>query len=133
MKSGKCARTVMGCRGTGEYTLNARWRFGAKWWYHSGAPYTDITDGTPDPERPGRFRPVYGPINGERLPAYHRLDLRADRAFDVKGIDLGAYVELINAYDQNNVAGYDYSADYASREEIRQLPMLISFGVKARF
>ncbi len=116
-----------------EYRLDDKWRFGAKWWYHSGAPDTPIIGGVPDPDRPGRFIPVYGKINSERWPAYHRLDLRADRQFGFRRADVSAYVELINAYDHFNVGGYDYNADYSQRAPVAQLPALITFGVKARF
>jgi hypothetical protein len=110
----------------GNYHINDKWEIGAKWWYHSGAPYTPIIGSTADPERDGRFIPVYGDINSERMPNYHRLDLRLNRRFSDRTT---AYVELINAYGQKNVSGYEYNADYSSRDPIYQLPMLISFGV----
>ena len=116
-----------------QYKLNQKWTFGAKWWYHSGSPDTPIIGGEADPERPGRFRPVYGDINSDRVADYHRLDIRADRKFDFKRVDMTGYIELINAYNHENVAGYDYNEDFSQREEIHQLPMLISFGIKAKF
>jgi hypothetical protein len=114
----------------GNYHINDNWEVGAKWWYHSGAPYTPIVGSTEDPERAGRYRPVYGDINSERMPDYHRLDLRVSRRFSDKTT---AYVELINAYDQKNVSGYEYNADYSSRDPIHQLPLLISFGISTRY
>ncbi len=116
-----------------QYKLNEKWKLGAKWWYHSGSPDTPIMGGEADPDRPGRFRPVYGEINSDRVADYHRLDIRADRQFDFKRVDLTGYIELINAYNQKNIAGYDYNQDFSEREEIHQLPLLISFGVKAKF
>lgn len=116
-----------------EYQLNDHWKFGLKWWYHSGAPYTPITGGVSDPDIPGRFEPVYGKINSARLDDYHRLDLRADRQFGFKRVDLTGYVELINAYGHDNLAGFDYNQDYSRRKDVYQLPTILSFGVKARF
>ncbi len=113
-----------------EYRVDSRWSLGAKWWAHSGSPYTPILGGEVDPDNPGRYRPVYGEINSERLPTYHRLDLRVDRKF---GADVTGYLELLNAYGQKNVAGYQYSVDYSEREAIYQLPTMLSFGVTARF
>lgn len=107
---------------------NERWSYGLKWSYHSGSPYTLVigTNGTfPD----GRVRPLFGRLNGERLPAYHRLDLRADRRFTR---DLSAYVELINAYNRSNVAGYSWNATYTERETVKQLPIFLSFGLQLR-
>jgi outer membrane receptor protein involved in Fe transport len=116
-----------------QYKLNQKWTFGAKWWYHSGSPDTPIIGGEVDPERPARFRPVYGDINSDRVADYHRLDIRADRKFDFKRVDMTGYIELINVYNHENVAGYDYNEDISHREEVHQLPMLMSFGIKAKF
>jgi hypothetical protein len=114
----------------GNYHINTKWDIGAKWWYHSGAPYTPIIGSTEDTEREGRYRPVYGDINSERMPDYHRLDLRLSRQFSDK---TSAYVELINAYGKKNISGYEYNANYSDRDPIYQLPMLISFGVTSSF
>ncbi|MET0072796.1 MAG: TonB-dependent receptor [Candidatus Thiodiazotropha lotti] len=114
----------------GNYHINSKWELGAKWWYHSGAPYTPIIGSTEDTMRDDRYRPVYGDINSERMPNYHRLDLRLSRRFSD---NTAAYVELINAYGKKNVSGYEYNADYSDRDPIYQLPMLISFGVRSSF
>jgi hypothetical protein len=114
----------------GDYYFNDRWSLGAKWWYHSGAPYTPIIGATADPEIDGRYQAVYGDINSERMPAYHRLDVRLSRRFSEK---TSAYVEMINAYGHKNISGYDYNADYSDRDPVYQLPMLLSFGVTASF
>lgn len=113
------------------YEHSARWSYSAKWRYHTGSPYTPIVGTTTDPG--GRIRPVYGAINSERLPAYHRLDLRADRRFEFARWKLKAYGELINAYNRDNVGGYIYNADYSDKKAVHQLPILVSFGVQAEF
>ena len=116
-----------------QYKVNEKWKLGLKWWYHSGSPDTPIIGGEADPDMPGRFRPVYGEINSDRVADYHRLDLRTDRQFDFKRADVTGYIELINAYNHDNIAGYDYNEDFSRREEVKQLPLLISFGIKAKF
>ena len=116
-----------------QYKMTEKWKLGVKWWYHSGSPDTPIISGEADPDRPGRFRPVYGEINSDRVADYHRLDIRADRQFDFKRVDVTGYIELINAYNRKNVVGYDYNEDFSQREEVHQLPLLISFGIKAKF
>ncbi len=112
----------------GQYKLSERWQLGARFSYHTGSPYTPVVGTGLYPD--GRVRPVFGPVNSQRLPAYHRLDLRADARFSPR---LTAYVELINAYARQNVSGYSYSADYRTREEIQQLPVFPSFGLKYQF
>lgn len=109
----------------GQYKASDAWTWGAKWSYHTGSPYTPVvgTGFYPD----GRVKPVYGAINSARVPAYHRLDLRLDRKVSP---NFTQYVELINAYNRKNVAGYSYTPDYATRNEVYQLPVLISFGLQ---
>lgn len=109
----------------GQYKVSDAWTWGAKWSYHTGSPYTPVvgTGFYPD----GRVKPVYGAINSERVPAYHRLDLRLDRK---SSPNFTQYVELINAYNRKNVAGYSYTPDYTTRTEVYQLPVLISFGLQ---
>lgn len=112
----------------GLYKFNDRWEFGLKWSHHSGSPYTPVIGTGLYPD--GRVRPLYGAVNSQRVPAYHRLDLRADARFSPR---FAAYFEIINAYNQKNVSGYSYSPDYSTREEIRQLPILASAGFKYSF
>lgn len=112
----------------GQYKLSERWQLGAKWSFHTGAPYTPVVGTRTDTT--GRTRPVHGGINTERVPDYHRLDLRADWKHSDR---FTAYVEIINAYARKNVSGYGYSPDYRQRETIYQLPALVSFGVQYGF
>lgn len=112
-----------------SYKHNDRWRYGLKWSYHTGSPYTPVV-GTNGRFPDGRVRPLYGAVNAERLPAYHRLDLRVDAQFTPR---FSAYAELINAYARRNVSGYSYSPDYSSRDEVLQLPLLPSVGIQWQF
>jgi hypothetical protein len=112
----------------GNYKLNDRWQFGLKWSYHTGSPYTPVVSTGLYPD--GRVRPIFGGINSQRLPSYHRLDLRADAQVTPR---FSYYFELINAYNRKNIAGYSYSPDYRTREPIEQLPLLPSFGIKYKF
>ncbi len=112
----------------GQYQHNERWSYGWRWSYHSGALNTPVVGTASYPD--GRTRPVYGAVNSERLPAYHRLDLRADARMSPAW---SFYVELLNAYDHANVGGYSYSADYQTRQEVQELGLLISGGLKFNF
>ena len=47
-------------------------------------------------------------IYGERLPHYHRLDLRATRRWTTQRGDWSFFVELVNLTNHGNVFGYDY-------------------------
>jgi hypothetical protein len=49
-----------------------------------------------------------GPPNAERVPAYHRLDVRISRSFRVGGGRLTAYADVYTLYDRENPKSYTY-------------------------
>lgn len=112
----------------GNYKLSDAWTFGGRWSYHTGQPDTPVVGTGTYPD--GRVKPLYGPLNSERLPSYHRLDLRAERTVSPT---LKYHVEVINAYGRKNVSGYSYAVDYSSRKPVTQMPMMLSFGVEVGF
>jgi len=121
-----------------SYKYSSDWSFGARWTYHTGNPYTPISGGKErpaDPQNPDlkSYTPIYDEVNSRRLPAYHRLDLRADRHVVYNTWKLNAYLELINAYDHKNVEGFDYSADYSEYTRTYQLPLVPFIGVEMEF
>ena len=79
------------------------------------------------------YNPVYGKTNSERLPAYHKLDVRADRTYIFKTWEMDFYAEILNLYGRSNVVDYEYEgADFSNREEVTDLPTIVSFGIKAK-
>jgi len=114
------------------YKFTPKLSLSLKWNYHTGTPYTPIY-GSNGTYADGRARPNHGRLNSERLPNYHRLDLRLDYDHPYNTWKLNTYFELINAYNRKNVAGYDYNEDFTEREPVYQLPLIPSFGVQAEF
>ena len=120
-----------------SYNLTPTWEFGAKWQYRTGNPYTPVIDARRifDP-RNGKliYLPNYGEKNSERLPPYHRLDLRVSKTFRFKSWGLGIFLELLNAYNRKNLLDYRYtSEDYSTKEPINQLPIIPYLGITAEF
>ena len=112
-----------------KYEINERLDLSGRVAWHSGPPHTPILGGDPDPDHPGTFTPIYGELNSERLPDYARIDLRLDWLVSpARGIRV--HFEVINATNHENVAGYEYSADYTGRRNVEQLPMFLSVGVR---
>jgi hypothetical protein len=116
------------------------WRLGAAWSFHTGWPTTGFTyaidtlaSGQVTVER------LYGERNAERMAAYHRLDLRASRDFDVRGSRLSAFVDVFNVYDRDNPRGYDpRTIESNGRVSFEKgvdtlIPRLPSFGLSWRF
>ena len=119
-----------------NYRLSNTLHFGLKWRYHTGARYTPIV-GTTTEDVDGQTvtYPVYGATNSDRLPPYHRLDIRLDRDFVFNTWKFNTYFEIVNVYNRCNVSGYSYDAEYteASKEETCQMPFLPYFGLQGEF
>ncbi len=119
-----------------SYNLTPTWEVGAKWQYRSGNPYTPVVDAVQETNpRNGEtiYLPVYAETFSDRLPAYHRLDLRVSKVFQVGGWKLGAFLELLNVYNRKNLLDYSYNDDYSERQDAYQLPIIPYLGLTAEF
>ena len=86
------------------YQAGRKWRFNLAWQYRSGWPYSErifVRREVPQGEWP--FVESFGPRNGVRLPAYHRLDLRLNRYFAPADGRVAVFLEIINIYNRRNV------------------------------
>jgi len=117
-----------------NYQWNDDWNLGLKWRYESGQLITPLIGVSEDPDTPGLYNPEYGAPFSQRLSAYHRLDIRADRSFLFNQWSMDLYLEVINLYARENVSGVRYkNADYSEREDVTDLPPLVSLGIQATF
>jgi outer membrane receptor protein involved in Fe transport len=98
-----------------NFRLPRRWDLNLAWRYHTGWPTTPVRAGfvidPEDPEEEPELVAVFGRLNSERLPDYHRLDLRASRRWDLRAGRLTFFVDVQNVYDQKNLAGFDVELD----------------------
>jgi len=92
------------------YRPRPSWSLSYAWQFHSGWPTTredfqvmTTVDGSSFVGR------TFGPIYGERLPAYHRLDVRVSKVFPVGGGRLELFVDVFNAYNRENAEAFDYA------------------------
>ncbi|HWA08317.1 MAG TPA: carboxypeptidase regulatory-like domain-containing protein [Opitutaceae bacterium] len=122
------------------YAPSPKWQFSAAWQFHTGWPVTDqifklepLNNGT------ATYSWVYGPVNAQRTPAYHRLDLRATRVYRLRRGSLRVYADIFNAYSHANVDGYDHTAAIVNgqlvvkKEPLTMFPFLPSAGVSWEF
>jgi hypothetical protein len=116
-----------------SHKLNENWTLGFKWRYQSGQLITPVigTGPSTNSDYPDLVDPIYGDLNSKRLADSHKLDVRLDRNYQYRTWNMDLYVEALNVYNQTNVTGYDYNADYTEKEEVTGLPAIISFGIKA--
>lgn len=94
------------------------WRLGMKWRFIGGAPYTpfDVEQSSLVQAWNTRLRgiPDFARFNGERLGAFHQLDVRVDKEFFLNKLSLNFYIDIQNLYnfksDQQKVLLIDQSA-----------------------
>jgi len=121
----------------------SRWALGSHLGIASGTPYTGwaglMNRYRYDPVRnvwgpPGSDgdEDVRGPRNGERFPFYWRLDLSAERRFEIGAMTVKPYLNLVNVFNRKNVFLYtiDTNTDPPQVTGASQLPFLPSFGVR---
>jgi outer membrane receptor protein involved in Fe transport len=97
-----------------NYHLGRSWDVNLAWRYHTGWRITPVSLEEAD----GELVPVLGRLNSDRLPDYHRLDLRVSRTWPLKSGSLIIFIDVQNLYNRKNVAGYDLDIDDDAREII---------------
>ena len=94
-----------------NYQASPKWEYNVKFTLQSGQAFTPI-NGYFLQNLPGETQQNYRTIpatrNGGRYPSYHRLDLGAVRHFNVKGRKFDLFMQVINAYNRENVFTYTY-------------------------
>ena len=122
-----------------NYRAGKHWNLNLAWQYHTGWPITPVSAGL-EIDDEGEEEPVaiLGPFNSDRLPAYHRLDLRASREWSTRRGDLVFFIEVQNVYNRKNVAGYDPDFEFDDDGSILIAneiwgEILPSFGITWRF
>ncbi len=94
------------------FPLNRHWDLNLAWRFHTGSPTTPVSL----EEREGEdgeteLAPVLGPLDSERLPDYHRLDLRMSRRWQLDRGRLTFFFDAQNLYNRKNVSGLDLEID----------------------
>jgi hypothetical protein len=114
----------------------------------SGAPFTRVVyrtaDQGPEPCEFGfdcdRFRAFLEEPNAERTPAYRSLDATLQWAGVVRGVEVGAYLQVRNVLDRDNGSTYTGSEEMVVRNQshwvdrfVRGLPRMPLLGARIAF
>lgn len=102
---------------------------GARFRYVTGSPDTPLLGGIVDLDA-GVYAPVPGTPYAGRLPAYHQLDLRLDKTWQLGPTKLVAYVEVRNTYNRKNSDDRSYRFDYSQSKPGGGLPILPVIGLR---
>ncbi len=132
----------------GNYSFTPDFEIGGKWQYLSGtseAPISSIVL-VQDPVTRG-LNPLVSRADKElntQLAPYHKLDLRVSHKWNVWGLQVGGFLDILNAYNRKNkiqfifeeatldIQGQDVNIE---REvfDAPQLPRIIYFGLTLEF
>jgi len=80
----------------------------------------------------GQYQPIFGQQNSIRLPVFYALDLRIEKHFRRRSVDIVPYLEILNLTNHTNVEEFAYDEQFASRSNITGLPILALAGVSVR-
>lgn len=114
----------------GSYRLGNGWEIGARFRYVSGSLNTPQTYGFYDATI-GSYLPLAGyPPFSNRNPAFHQLDVRVDKTWQLGVVKLSAYLDIYNTYNQANVEGVSYNYNQTLSTNASGIPFLPSIGMR---
>ena len=114
----------------GSYVLGRGWELGLRFRYVTGNPYTPCSSSLFNAAGT-TYSCTPSSVNSQRLPAFHELDLRADKTFAFSGFNLSVYLDLINVYNRKNPDAIQFNYDYSqSQPQSASLPFVPSLGVR---
>ncbi len=114
----------------GSYRLGRGWEIGARFRYVSGSLTTPQTYGFYD-ATVGAYLPLAGfPPSSQRNPAFHQLDIRVDKSWQLGVVKLSAYLDIYNVYNQANVEGVSYNYNSTLSTNASGIPFLPSIGIR---
>lgn len=127
-----------------RFDLNFRaprqWNVNLAGTYHAGWPTTALTARLEQGAGGTQIVPVLGPLYGERLPPYRRLDLRLSRRFAWRSGTLRLSFDLRNLTGARNVRGFAFSFEPQPDGQVRVVReakhwpgLLPSFGISWTF
>jgi TonB family protein len=113
----------------GSLRLGNGWDLSSTFRYVTGNPMTPVKDSTYN-ANVDLYRPVYGGVNSERNPVFHRLDLRIEKTWQISTGSLAAYLDLQNAYNRRSQEGRAQNYNFTQSRAIPGLPVIPSIGIR---
>jgi TonB family protein len=114
----------------GSYAVGRGWELGLRFRYVTGNLYTPCSAAIFNAAGTN-YTCIPAPVNSQRLPAFHQLDLRVDKKFVFSSFSLSAYLDLINVYNRKNPDTIQFNYDYSqSQPQSASLPFVPSLGIR---
>lgn len=121
----------------GSYRLGRGWEFGARFRLVSGPLTTPVLRPPALPSLyaadAGSYAQLTGEQNSRRLPLFHQLDLRVDKAWQFEAWRFSVYLDIYNAYNNQAVEGLSYNYNYTQETYQTGLPIIPSLGLRGEF
>jgi TonB family protein len=114
----------------GSYDLGKGYRLGGRFRLISGNLYTPSVDGGYDASSGTYVAASREPAYGERLPAFHNLDVRFDKTWTFQAWKLSFYADIQNIYNRRSVEGVSYNYNYTASQYTEGLTILPSLGLR---
>ncbi len=133
-----------------NYNFTPKFEIGAKWQYLNGTSEVPISSVVlvQDPLTRG-LNPLLADIDEAvtaELTPYHKLDLRVSYKFELKGLRIGAFLDILNVYNRKNtvkfvftpdepleIQGEEVEIEEPETFEAQQFPRIPYFGLTVEF
>jgi hypothetical protein len=118
----------------GSYRLGRGWEFGARFRLISGNLATPVARSPQLAALYAADAAAYTALPGapfsQRLPLFHQLDLRIDKAWQYRTWRLSAYLDVQNVYDYAAREAISYNYDYTKSTYQTGIPIIPSLGLR---
>jgi CarboxypepD_reg-like domain/TonB-dependent Receptor Plug Domain len=91
-----------------NYRIDKKWHLSTAWQFYNGWPrttYNYFSQKLPNGDL--HFYQKHEAFNGVQYPAYHRMDFRINRHFQLKKGKISGFAHFINIYNRSNLKKFD--------------------------
>jgi hypothetical protein len=111
------------------YRFNPKWEVSSKFRLATGRPTTPFVITGPQAGQLDFSQYNAGP----RLPLFHALDLRVDRRWSLRSVQLQTYIDIQNIYGRKNVSQYQWDQRAQAVTANESLGVFPTIGVNVEF
>ncbi len=115
-----------------SYKPGAGFEIGARFQLATGRPDTPVIGATFNADT-GEYEPVDGPRRSVRTPTYRQIDMRIERTWLFNTWSLGAYLDIINVANLQNVEAFQYDYRFKEKAPITSYPILPTLGIRGKW
>lgn len=112
-----------------SYKTDGGWEFGGRYRLSTGTPDTPIVGATYDADRNG-YISVTGDFLSAREKLFQQLDVRAEKTWTFNTWQLGAYLDIQNVFNIENVEATQYDYRFRETAPITGVPFVPTLGVR---